>query len=320
MSKSNIPEVIMWGVYAVITGVCLMGMTVAWSNGPGYGLGFGVVAAVLGTALIGVFAGGIHKLFQKYNPMAFLENRKLLEKIMEGLILLGILGGMIFVRLQYSWNITEQDVYELLQINTMDVEVVSGHGGHDLYLSLVRLSFLVLGNRAFAPIVLQLVLMVCATFSLYFGVRKLAGRAASIVAIGFLGFAPYMIAQTCNLTSFVLFLFFFGIALMCIGDIRHNMSQADSLAERLVALLCYVTTGLLIGVCCYLDVSGVILLLIATGIICSGENDTEELLGKPVIVFISIVVFAVFMFWLIHGSFESILKQLAQQSRPCLSS
>ncbi len=335
MSKSNIPEVIMWGVYAIITGVCLMGMAVVSSNGLGCGIGFAVISAVFGTALIGLLAWGAHKLFQKMNPGLFFKNRKFLGVAIEGLILSGILVGMVFVRLPYSWNITEYDVYEMAQINTVKTDVVSGHGGYDLYFQLVRLSLLLLGNHVYAPMVLQMVLLVCAAVALYFGVRKLSGSVAAFVAVVFLGFAPYMVEQTCKLTSFLVVLFFFGITLMCIGEIGCSMSQFGNLPNQITALFCYVTSGLLIGLCCYLDMSGIVLLVIATGAICSGENTNCEeerpaalgdkyksgrlrqledgfagMLGNPVIVFISVVLFAVFMFWLMHGNFESISRQL----------
>ncbi len=317
MSKSNIPEVIMWGVYVVITGVCLMGMAVASSNSLGYGIGFAVILAVLGTALIGLLAGGVHKFCQKSNPGLFFKNRKFLGMAIEGLVLSGILVGMVFVRLPYSWNVTEYDVYELAQINTVKADAVSGHGGYDLYFGLVRLSLLLLGNHAYAPVVLQLILLVCASVTLYFGVRKLSGSIPAFVAVAFLGFAPYMVEQTCKLTSFLPVLFFFGIALICIGGIGCGMSRSDTLPDRIAALLCYVTSGLLIGLCCYLDISGIVLLVIMTGVICSADkmqcedSSLARILGNPAIVFISIVLFAVFMFGLLHGNFGNITRQLA---------
>lgn len=336
MNKSNIPDIIMWGVYAVITGVCLVATAVAFSNSVGYGIGFGVVCAVLGTALIGVFARGVHKLVQKIQLNTFFEKRKFLRLVVEGFTLLGILVGMVFVRLPYSWNVTGYDVYEIAQIKTVETEVVSGHGGYDLYLCLVKLSLFLLGNRVYAPMALQLVLLMCAAVAMYFGVRRLAGSVSALVVVGVLGFAPYMVVQTCNLTSFLVVLFFFGVALICIGGISHGISQCDTLPDQIAALFCYMTSGLLIGLCCYLDVSGIVLLVIMTGVICSGDNlccedakrdalhdkyksgklreleiSLARILGNPAIVFISIVLLAVFMFWLIHGDLDSITRQLA---------
>lgn len=313
MSKSNIPEIIMWGVYAIITGVCLVGCAVSGSNRLGYGIGVGVVVAVLLTALVGALAVGIHKLFVRFGPNRFFEDRKIPELLVEGLVLLGMLVGMVLVRVSYPWNVVGDAVYEGAQIKMTADDVLSGHGGHDLFVRLVKLSLLLLGNQPKAPVVLQLVLLIGAAVALYFGVRRQAGRISALLAVTFLGFSPYMIEQTCKLTSFLLVLMFFGVALICISGISRGMRRNEDVAERVLSVLCYVTSGLLIGVCCYLDVAGIVLLVVMTGTICSVDDDSGDggILRNPVIVFGTVLVFVIFMFVLMHGSLENMSNQLA---------
>lgn len=338
MNKSNIPELIIWGFYALVSGACFLMVSVAFSGGMGFGIIQGVVAFVLGTVVILLLSGGIHRMVATPKLRAFFEKKKILLLVLESLIFIGMLVGMVILRSESSWDVAGNEVYKMARVTQEGFYVAEVHGGYKLYLYLMNCAMMLLGNQTFAVIILQLILLVCAAISMHFGVRRLAGPIAALAATAFLGFAPYMYAETCNLTPFLLILFFYGLALNCIGGISYSMTQSNNLIEQIAAVLCYVASGVLVGFCCYLDVSGITLLIILTGVICFGDdihfqNEEEQtkgdensaksrrlrifekrfaqILGSPVVVFVCTVLIAVFTFWRMHGTFAALSGQLA---------
>lgn len=324
MNKSKIPEYLIWVIYALASGACLVLMAVSLGMGIGYGIVPGVIAAVIIAVFAGLAVRGIYSLAQKESLQKFFFDKELLCVIAEGLLFVVMLVGMIVLRSGVSWDVAGSDVYMAAQVTENGISVAASHGGYKVYLYLLNVALFLFGNRTFAAVLLQLILLTGAAVSLYFGMRKLVGPGAALLVTAFLGFSPYMIDQTCGLNPFLLFLLCFGLALNCIGGIIDSMSATKHIIDQVVAVLCYVVSGVLIGFCCYLDVAGIVLLVILTGVICFGDdlrlrndvygdypNRFAEILGSPTAVFVGIVLIAAFSFGKMHGRFTSLIAQLA---------
>ncbi len=324
MNKSKIPEYLIWGIYALLTAACMLTVAAALSMSLGFGFVPGTVGAVLIAVLLWLMVRGLHKFTQKEAFKKFFFDKHLLCLVAEGVAFVVMLAGMIVLRSSLTWEVTGNEVYEAAQVTEGKFYVAGAHGGYRVYLYLMNLALMLLGNRTFAAIILQLFLLVGAAVSLYLGVRKIAGTGAALLTTAFLGYAPYMVDKTCELNPFLVFLLCFGLALNCIGGISDSMLTTKHVIDQIVAALCYLVSGVLIGLCCYLDVAGITLLIVLTGVICFGDymrlredvyvdypNWFSEVLGSPVAVFLSVVLIAVFSFWQFHGSFASLSAQLA---------
>lgn len=341
MNKSKIPEFLIWLFYACASGACLLSVAMSLSVKIGYTLVPGVIGAVVLAGLTGAAVFGVHKLAQKERLRKFLTEKKLLCVVIESLIFVALLAGMIALRSAASWEIAGNDVYEGAQVTDGVFYAAVNHGGYRAYLYLMNIALMLLGNRSLAAIILQLLLLASASVSVYLGVRKLVGVVPALLATAFLGFTPYLITETCNLTPFLLFLTCFGFALIFIGGIGDCMASCNKLLDQVIAVLCYIASGIFIGLCCYQDVTGISLLVILTGEICFGdymklrmeeewdtskdenirpgsirafERNASEFLSSPVVVFVGIIIVAFGAYKKMHGNFGSISRQLALYS------
>lgn len=341
MNKSKIPEFLIWLLYACASGVCLLSVAMSISVKMGYTLVPGVIGAAVTAGLTGGVVYGLHRLAQNALLRKFITEKKTVCVLIESLIFVVMLVGMIVLRSSASWEIAGNVVYENAQVTNGEFYAAIDHGGYRVYLYLMNIALMLLGNRTFAAVVLQLILLASAASSVYLGVRKLVGPMAALVVMAFLGFMPYLVTETCSLTPFLVFVLCFGVALNFIGGIRDSMASCSNLLEQIVAVLCYVAAGVFIGWCCYLDVTGIVLLVILTGEICFGdylklrreeewdgardeyirpgslkafERRASEILSSPVVVFVGIVIVAFLAYRKVHGNFGSVSRQLALYS------
>ncbi len=335
MNKSKIPDICIWVLYALATCASLVLLAFALSARSGYITVAGIVGAVVTALLPGASVVWVHKLVQKEELRRFFAEKRTTCVIVEALFFVAMLVGMLLLRPEVSWNVAGDAAYKAAQVTPGEFYVIEPHGGYRVYLYLLNFALLLFGNRPFGAIVLQLVLLICAVICMYFGVRKLAGPVAALMATAFLGFAPYMLEETSRLNGFLTFLFCYGIALNFIGGIANAMANSKRLWEQIFAALCYVAAGIFVGFSCYLDVAGITLLVILTGVICfdgtrqddeidyrdeetirpgslrAFEKWFEEVLSSPAVVFIGIVLVAVIAFWRMHGEFASLFRQLS---------
>ena len=338
MSKSKILEFMIWVLYALGTGACLIFVGCAYSWEYGYGVVPGIVATVLLAAAVGLLAFGLHKFAQKESLRLFFANKKLILTIIESLIFVAMLIGMVLVRLDETWSIMYTEAYQAAQVTPQRFYIMQPHGGYRVYLYLLNFALRLFGSRTYAAVVLHLVLLCGAAISMYFGVRRLGGSVSALLATAVLGFSPYMIDETITLNCFLVFLICYGIGLNCIGGISYAMTQSKHILDQIAAVLCYIAIGAFIGFCCYLDLSGITLLVILTCVICfeddvrlaresywnpygdetvpvgclkAFERRFEEILRSPIVAFVSTVLVALFVFGKMHGNVSSLFDQVA---------
>lgn len=315
----------------------MLSLAMSISVNMGYTMVPGVIGSVVVAGLIGGVVYCLHRFAQKKQLRKFFAEKKFLCVLIESLLFVVMLAGMIAIRTTVSWDVIDNAVYENAKVTDGKFYAAIDHGGYRVYLYLMNIALLLLGNHTFSAVVLQLLLLVAAAVSIYLGIRKLVNPMAALVVTAFLGFMPYLLTETCSLTPFLVFLLCFGLSLNFIGGIGDSMASCNKILDQIIAVLCYVASGVFIGWCCYLDVTGIALLVILTGEICCGdymklrmeeewetrdeyirpgslrafERRASEILSSPVVVFAGIIIVAFCSYRKIHGDFGSISRQLA---------
>ncbi len=277
MKKNNIPAICIWVLYSLATVEILFLTAMSVASVMGYGAVAGLIAGIAVLLVSGLLVWGVHVLIGKHEHglMARDSRRQMISLIAESLLLIGFLAGMTAVRLMRPWNVTQDLSFELARVTAEKFVPGTAHCGYKLYLYLLHGSFLLLGNKALAAIILQLILLICAALSLYFGIRRLSGAVAALAVTAFLGFSPFMLAETGKLLPFLLFLIFYGLAIRGIAALPDRMRGLCRLQDRILGVLYYIYVGLLVGICLYLDAAGITLLIFLTGVICCGRREKE---------------------------------------------
>lgn len=280
MKKNNIPQILIWGCYALFAGACLILTTMVVGRVLGYGPFAGIVVGIIILLAMGLLVRVLHSVTDKMQFPKQDERKRLIWLIVEGLLIVGVLIGMIALRMALPWDVTQESAFELAKISPDGFELKMAHRGYELYLYLLHGFFLFLGNKASAAILLQMVLLVGASFSLYFGVRRLSGPVAALTVMVFFGLAPFMVTETRKLLPFLMFLIFYGLAIGGIAALPDRRRGLFKIYDKVFAVLYYIFVGLLMGFCFYLDVVGITLLIFLTGVICCGKREAEDMAGK----------------------------------------
>ena len=126
------------------------------------------------------------------------------------------------------------------------------HGADYLYLQVLHLLFLFVGNKFVAAVWLQIILQLLAALLLFAGVRRLAGPAASLVMFGFFMFAGTMIDGAVILSPQMLYLLLLAIGIDFLAACQKNRLN----------YLAFLVAGIWIGVMGYLDIGGFLLLIL----------------------------------------------------------
>ncbi|MCM1091162.1 MAG: glycosyltransferase family 39 protein [Butyrivibrio sp.] len=283
MKKNNIPQILIWGCYALTSGASLLMTAMAVSRTSGFSPLAGIVAGIVILAAMGFAIRALQGAAdrRRWRRLPIPDGRKrLLWLTIEGLLLVVALIGMIALRMAAPWDVTQESAFELAEVTQGDFTLEMYHRGCELYLYLLHGFLVFLGNKAVAAVLLQMLLLVGAALSLYFGIRRLSGAVAALTVIGFLGFAPFMVNETRKLLPLLMFLIFYGLAVGGIASLPERMRGLYKIYDRVFAVLYYIYVGLLIGFCFYLDAVGITLLIFLTGVICCGRRETENAAGR----------------------------------------
>lgn len=143
------------------------------------------------------------------------------------------------------------------------------HGADYLYLHVLHLLFLFVGNKFVAAVWLQIVIQLLASLILFVGVRRLAGPAASLVMLGFFMFAGTMIDGAVTLSPQMLYLFLLAIGIDILAACQ----------KRRLSHLAFLGAGIWTGLMGYLDIGGFLLLILLVS--CAvGDRNVKTDRGK----------------------------------------
>lgn len=132
------------------------------------------------------------------------------------------------------------------------------HGVTHVYVSFLRSLFLFLGNRVEAVTGLQIVLQLLGIFLFSAAVRRLFGRMPALLFMCASVFLPDIIRHCFTDGPENLYLVLFGLAFTAIAF--YNRAAAKTKRWTAAKLIRSILTGTVVGVLCYLDLSGFILL------------------------------------------------------------
>lgn len=219
-----------------------------------------LLAMAGGYLLVGLLVFGLHKLAVKRIPPK--GETGIVPIIVEGVLVIALFVAGIILRVSIMPYLTGEGAdmifFEAAKVAEGKELPLVVHGATYIYLELLHAVFLLFGNRLIAAVWLQVVVFLLACIFLYFAVRELAGRLPAVIMLIFLMISPYTLLRTMELSPEILFLLLYSITLWGIAD---NLKKQD--ANPFV----YITIGLLIGVCCYFDITGITLLVFAAGVL-----------------------------------------------------
>lgn len=141
------------------------------------------------------------------------------------------------------------------------------HGAEYLYLQLLHIVFLFLGNKFIAGIWLQIVLQLAAVMLLYPGVRKLAGPVPALAMTGFFMCSGFGMRMSLTLSPQMLYLLLFAAGFSLLACCREKKG-----------LFLFLVSGLCIGITGYFDLSGFLLLIFLTAV--AAQTDDRRRAGR----------------------------------------
>ncbi len=253
----NVFSYLMWILYTLFTGVILVCLAGAACAGSGISIYAGGAAALVYLAALGGFVFLLRRLWTEGLGK---KKTKALQAA-EALAAVLLFAAGLFLRLQDMGRAGQESIYfEAARIEAGQAIPQAAHGAVFFYLQVLRVALAFLGNKYIVGVGLQIFLQLTASLLLYFVLRKLAGKIAAIVVLAFCMCAPYMVESSMVLSPEMLFYLLFVLA-------------------AAVTVLCgqgkpvwFFLSGIIISIAIYLDISGVLLLLLGAGAVFSYEN------------------------------------------------
>ncbi len=258
--KKNAFSYLIWTVYTLITGTALVSLGSMFCVETGVAAWWGILASALYMGIVGALVFLLHKgagtrfIFAEKNPAVLLAAEIILAA---GLLVLGC-----FQRVLRVGEAEEVALYfEMAEVAAGQSVPQTVHGAVHFYVRLLHVVFRFLGNQYAAGIWLQICLQLAGSLVLYFVMRRLSGVISALVTFTFCMCAPYMVQGALVLSPGTLYFLFLGIAawlthLVCGGRLR---------------LPAFVFAGILAGLCCYIDIGGMLLLILAAPLAFLGQ-------------------------------------------------
>ena len=299
--KKNAVSCLMWAAYLFMVGAAMVFTcrAVCDSLGMAQYFEFAIPAAYL--ALTGALVFGLHQMAVKLNVGAGRAGKDLAW--LEKLLVLALFAAGIFLRVAQlqpeGLAQAEEPVYLELAFLSADGQGIPQfvHGAVYLYVCLLRLCFILLGNKAAVAVWLQVALQLSGVLLLHMAVRKMAGRIPAVVMVSFFMLSPYMVKKSLVLSPEMLYLLLFSLVLYFISQ---GVRFVPKWGFWLVA-------GVMSAVLCYLDVAGFLLLPLIFGVIVmrrqvAGRKILQGFLGS--------------LAGVLMGAFGCILADVAGSGKP----
>lgn len=267
--KKNVFSNLMWAAYTLLTGVGLVELSIAAVQvfrGPSY------MGPVLALVLAAVMAGWVFLVHRIVAGRSNSRPQKGVRLLLweSASVIFFLIAGSMFRAYGISAIGSGGVYYDAAMVAAGQSVPRMVHGAVYLYLQLLHLVFLLVGNKLAAGIWLQVILHLLAGLLLYIGVRKLAGVLPAQVMLCFLMFAEPVVqsAQVLSPEPFFLLLLAVGIVILAMCRSKANLP------------VLFLPAGLWTGIMGYLDIGGFFLLLLAVAIILADWNQETSLKEK----------------------------------------
>ena len=271
--KKGILSVVLWFIYAITAGTGMVGTTMVMLLPEGSSRPIGLVIAGVWLAVTGLVVFLLHRFLRTKWSQKWVqsdESSGQVKLIIEGLIAVALIAVGISLRVReiMLYDISGEggniwfDAVKVTE-TTRIPQVV--HGAVYFYLQVLHGLLVFLGNKMTAALVLQLVLQILTGIFLYFAVRKLTGTVAAVVALGYWMLCP-VLSGTVILGPEPLYQLLWMIGLcVCVEALDSFRQQGDTPGIRSVGG--FFLSGIAIGILTYLDVTGLLLLLVVLSVL-----------------------------------------------------
>lgn len=259
--KKSTFSYLIWMIYTLITGTALVSLARMLCLEAGIAAWWGILAAALYAGAVG---GIVFLLYKTAGPrLRFGAEKRIMLLVAESVLVAGLLILGTVLRIRGMEEAQETSVYfEMAEVAVGRQIPQVVHGAEHFYLRLLHGIFLLLGNQYMAGIWLQAGLQLAASMVFYFVVRKLAGTVSALVTFFFCMCSPYMLQRGLLLSPGMLYFLLLAVAAVL-------ALWAFGREPRLAAM---VFIGLLVALCCYLDIGGALLLILAAELVFSQQT------------------------------------------------
>ena len=256
--KKSVFSNLMWDAYTIITVVALVELSGVAAQALGGSFMMGLAGALVLAAL--VLAGAF--LLYSLPALNKREGAGGFSKLLVGeaafIVLFFVLGFVL--RVNGIAGVTEGGAYYDAAIVAEGRQIPKMvHGAEYIYLQLLHMIFLLLGNKLAAAVWLQVILQLLTVLLFYFGIRKLAGVLPAMVMLGFFMCMGPVIRNSLTLSPEPLYLLLFSVGLVLLSVCRDKMEHS----------LIFLIAGLWIGFTAYLDIMAFLLLVIGVAMMSS---------------------------------------------------
>lgn len=205
--------------------------------------------------LIGYF---LDQREQKPDILKMLNLSKKLEWIF---IISFLLLGLIMRILMLEHAGEEAAYFEVCKITDRSgLSIKPVQGSVYFYCLLLHGLFYVFGNQWMAGIWLQIILQLAGAFFIVLGLRKLLNNIPAYLVYLFILFSPQSIKAGLTYSPQVLYFCIFSLVLYFVADYLQRSLNSDE--NKTFMWLYTLFTGITIGFCIYLDISGLVLLFL----------------------------------------------------------
>ncbi len=271
--KKGILSVVLWFIYAIIAGTGLVGTTMVMLLPEGGSRPIGLVIAGVWLAVTGLVVFLLHRFLRvkwSQKRVQSEEDSGQVKLIIEGLIAVALIAVGITLRVReimlYDLSGEGGNIwFDAVKVTetTRIPQVV--HGAVYFYLQVLHGLLVFLGNKMTAALVLQLVLQILTGIFLYFAVRKLTGTVAAVVALGYWMLCPVLSGRVIlGPEPLYQLLWMIGLC-VCVEALDCFRLRGEEPGIRSIGG--FFLSGIAIGILTYLDVTGLLLLLVVFSVL-----------------------------------------------------
>lgn len=280
----------LWGIFFVILFVAV-GVN---ANGlAGEQIGISYIMTVAGSYLLVIASVAIiigvvkliEKLYKKFpDKLPNFENASFPVALESALVVLVMLiAAAIRVVIVFSANnvIFGTDIYYKYAIGQLGQSAFQKmNNGAYLYTKIIHVMNLILGEKPYSAMCLQVILQLAIILLLYFFMRKFLGKWQAMITFLLLSFNPCSFVEVARVTpdTFLVLLtlaILFGLFSLCRASKEGELTAG-------IQFLLFILLGCAIGFLMYLDLIGIVVLILAVYMLfISKSDDAWEAIHKP---------------------------------------
>ena len=262
--RKNVLSYLLWTVYTIMVGIALAGIGNIFCDDMRLPAFCGALFAVFLAAALGGAAFLLHR--SAPGLIAGFQKTKAARVSAEAVPVVIMLVLGVILRVEGLQDAEQTAVYYDMAEVTMGQGMPQiAHGAVHVYVFMLHLMFLFLGNHYALGIIAQMIFQGIAALLLYFLIRRYIGVVTALVFAGFVSCAPYMVQEGLVLSPDMLYLCLLSAAGALLAGFWNGYGGGT--AGRRPAPLLFVLAGIVCSAPAYLDVAGVLLLFLAVGLI-----------------------------------------------------